>query len=720
MIASTSVRLVAARQLEQPARAAAIAALPSAIAGLLGVVPGSSVTLLVGSEPGTGIGLLELAVAAPADAAAFAAELAAELAPAFTTRLASSRGQSRHSWAVRGRATAPAGFGSATTASTVRWEPEEQFAAAFRVQMLALLSLAGEYPGLRLEVTVSQSAEQRGGYRVWLRLGAETLQLPLRARAIVQSLFADLRVDGDEGGESVELATSLPGVIALLQPPVAGELSLPGLPVALARPIPVLPVYDQPERSTLRLGSAVEPSGRVVDIHLTPQELPLHRHVVGKTGTGKSTLLAAEAHGYAVSGNGCLVIDPHGHLGRRILAELPEDARERVWYIEAGDLANPVPLNPFALEDEDQLEIVIQDIILIFYRLFDPKHQGIVGPRFETILTKTLRGLREVRGVLASLLDVPRVLRDAKLERHIASSVSDPELVDFWRGEMRGLSESSRSEIVGWFTSKFDRFSNTAAMRGILGTGADAFDPAVAMDEGRIIILDLSKGSLGEVASNMLGFLYLTRFWSRMGSRRTTRPFGFIVDEVQSFSAGSLPALLSEGRKFGACVTVAHQYLSQLEPELADALAGNVATMVAFRTGVDDARAVATRIGGDLPLSALTTQPDLQAILSRTSGSVLPQPHTLLVDHGELVAAREGVQLEAFIGWIRAQTHRDLVDPHRGAQRFTVPPPARVGPPPGTRRVSSVPNEDTVDSSFLDDWLKRRADAAAATVNEAS
>lgn len=708
---SLTITVAAARGLNDREAASAADALPSVLAGILSVAPGSSLTIVIGAELVRGGGRMAIIVDASTDSEAsleqrVAEEVTRALDIAFTVdEPAPQTDPMLVAWAVEAAPSCAVGFASgnhmSNTAELV-WSPRPGFAAEFLALTGQWLALASEYPGLQLEICTdfAPGASAARAFRIQARVLALTGRVPLRACALVQRMLPGLQVASTPGTESATLVTDDAGARCLLQLPLAYPEPLPGIRMAPTRPIPAVPSCGDANPSGVRLGVATLPSGQPMEIWLEEQELLRHIHVVGKTGTGKSSTLAAIMHGFAEAGDGFLLVDPHGDLCQRVMAELPEKARDRVWMIQAGDLQNPVPINPLAVDDDVQLDIVVQDMILIFYKLFDPARTGIVGPRFEALLTNALRGLRELRGTRASLLDVPRVYRDPRIEHAVAAAVTEQQLVEFWRKEMRNMNENTRSEITGWFTSKFDRFANTGAMRAILGTGADAFDPAQAMDDGRIILLDLSKGQLGEVASNLLGFLYLTRFWSGILTRKSRKPFGIIVDEAQSFSAGSLPALLSEGRKWGASVTVAHQYLAQLEPSLAESLSGNVATTIAFRTGPRDAAELTIRMGDGLHIEALTTQPDLHAVVSRTTGSVLPRPHTLIIDHNDTVVARVGADLDGFTTAIREQTYRDLVDPHRGLSPF------RMDTEPN--RLSTRP---PTPPSFLDDWLDRRAKA---------
>ena len=719
-MSTVTLRIIGAREHEDDLADQLTQRVRDALVGLVAVAPDASFEIRLGSHAETGTGLIEVVIdAASAEATTLGRELGIELGRAYTVSTSRGKGVGAlHAWALRPQSHQQPGFsvtGARMIGDASAGMREDSFATTFRTLTKRWLALAIEAPGLELVTRVSFDPTATAARAFLAGVGIEFSEpeLPLRARALVQQLYPGWTVC--EKDDAVQLSCSRAEFAVIAQLPVAGHEPLPGIPTSAPLPHPLQPSIERSEDG-IRLGSAMLPTGVSVDVMMGEAEQRRHAHVIGNTGTGKSSTLAAFAHGYASNGNGFFCADVTGELIPRILAELPEEALERVWLIEAGDVENPVPLNAFAVDDDVEFDIIVQDLVLMFYKLFDPGHTGVVGPRFEGLLTNGLRGLRALRGTRASLLDVPRIYRDHRFESAVGKAVTDPLLQDFWLREMRDLNSNNRSEIIGWFASKFDRFSNTLAMRRILGTGADAFDPAQAMDDGRIILLDLSKRRLGEVAADLLGFLYITRLWSGFLSRKTNKTFGVIVDEAQSFSAGSLPSMLSEGRKWGASVVVAHQYLGQLDGPLLEALDGNVATKIAFRTGAHDAAEILRKIGGNLALSDLTTQPDLRAILSRTSGQASARPHTLMIDHGSHVARRSDAKLEKVTAQVRAQTHRALVDPYRHLTTFDVAElPRREAPRPASPAPRPpAPSAKPAEASFLDDWLARHQAKAGA------
>lgn len=490
--------------------------------------------------------------------------------------------------------------------------------------------------------------------------------------------------------------------------PAAGKTPMPGFRTAGPAAIFVRPLPGPVDAAGIHIGTSVLASGSLTQVRLGARERLQHIHITGKTGTGKSTLLAALAHHAAAAGEGLLLLDPHGHLAERIGTELPESAAERTWMINAGDLENPVPLNTFAVEDPDLLELAIADLSEVFYALYDPARTGIIGPRFEQILGMSLRTLAALHGPRASFLDVPRLLTDDRFQREAIAAVQDPRVKAWWANDDRARRSNDYGEVVAWVCSKWERFIGTRAVRGTLCSGLDALDPATAMDNGHIVIINLSKGEIGEPAARLLGFLYLTRFWTAATRRKTDRPFTVIVDEAQSFLAGALPSMLSEGRKFGLSLTLAHQYLAQLPPTLSEALSGNTATSFAFRAGERDAELLRIRMGQALPSAAFTTLPDLSALCQRTAGPVAPEPHTVRITHNDHPPTRAGATLQAHLAAMLARTRYQLADPHREAIAQAIAAGAALPPSTPARRPPAVRDDKRRSpEGFLDEWLAK-------------
>lgn len=590
-----------------------------------------------------------------------------------------------------------------------------------------LVELVSPYVGVGIRIRLSADQQLAAGSQRWnvdMAVICDGVTPSLRLRAAVRALFPGLEVASEPGVRASVLQVTADELPTAFPVPIAGEDPIPGAYVGTAAPLPLHPTRESPATTqSIRIGSAVTVSGKRVPVSLGLSERLRHVHVLGRTGTGKSSFLAGLAHHVAETGDGMLVLDPHGHLVDRIVAELPASAVDRTWIIRCGDVDNPVPVNPLAVPDRRRLEIAIDEVCAVFQYLFDKKESGIVGPRFRERVAMALRALVAVNGVKASILDVPAALHDPKFMMRAAKAASDERLRMWIENDLVNRKSGEYGELVSWVNSKFEPFTSTTAMRAILGSGEDAVDMTKAMDEGRILLVDLSKSDLGESATRLLGYLYLNETWVGALQRgNPDRPFTVVVDEAQSMIAGSLSAMLSEGRKFGLSVVLAHQYLGQLAEDLLPAVDGNVATTVAFRSAVADAMALRQRFGHGVEEATLMTLPDLSAVTLRTAVHVAGEPHTLIVDHNDRVTARSGVELADFTETLSTTTSRALVDKYREATSAAaegksnlkagdMPPPPGLPerPPP----APAPPPQQPKDRSFLDEWLaKRQGDAS--------
>lgn len=596
--------------------------------------------------------------------------------------------------------------------SAVRWAGIERATPE-------LVEELSSFPGHGLRVRLLPASGHQHRWTAELHATTASRAPSLRYRSVMRSRFPRLRVSAVEGDQAAPLLLDDGELAAVFALPVAGVEPLAGTHCAPPAPIPTAPLRG-PRVCGVRVGRAVTGGGRAVPVELGADERLRHVHVLGRTGTGKSTALAGIAHAVARRGEGMLVLDPHGSLCDRIVAEMPDPAVDRVWLIRCGDVEHPVPMNPLAEEDSVRRGIAIAELCATFQYIFDPRETGIVGPRFAERVGMTLRALAAVHGVRASFLDVPMASENESFMSTAVRHSNDDRLKSWWRVHQLAKRSNEFGEVMAWVNSKFERFSNTAALRAILGSGCNAIDFTEAMDGDRIVLVDLSKTALGEQASCLLGYLYLGRVWAAaLGRQRRDRPFTVMVDEAHTMISGSLTTMLAEGRKFGVSVVLAHQYLDQLDSNLRPAVDGNVATTIAFRSAVSDTVELQRRFAGLVDSSVLVTQPDLSAITVRTAASGWARPHTLIVDHNELVAARTGSELARCRAEITGHTEAALVEPYREFTKAAASGVSNVAtlPLPGDPAASDHPPAAPArkpqsvgpSRSFLDEWLAKRA-----------
>ncbi|AUM20237.1 type IV secretory system conjugative DNA transfer family protein [Rhodococcus ruber] len=716
--AQWTASLLALRQHDEGRATKLRGEIPLLLGRMCAEAPGTSLELSVSGQP-SGVVTIDVHVAGPADSATQWCTEAAVVLDQIAEVEQSCRIPSKRQqvWPIVPVRTVPLlGYSidppcdlNRKASAPVMWHAPSQIHARFaKHPVWAEVAAAHLRYGLRVRVTPAEARTQPDLWDVQLAVLTAGDPPSLRLRSQIRELLPGLQIATQASVVPVAVRVDAGQLPVLFAVPIAGTTPVNGTYAAAAAPIPMYPTRDRSSavRNGLRLGLGHTESRARIPVRLRPAEQLRHVHVLGRTGTGKSSLLAGAAYSIAQEGAGMLVLDPHGHLIDRILAELPNDAIDRTRVIRSGDIEHPVPLNPLAVTDAVARDLAIDETCAMFEYLFDKKQNGVAGPRFRERVGMALRALTTVHGSTASLLDVPIALsEDGFLKRAVAAS-GDARLAAWYANEVRNRRSNDYGDLVSWVNSKFEAFTATAAMRAILGSGIDAFDMAEAMDTHQIVLVDLSKSHLGESASRLLGYLHLNRVWSA-GLRRTgARPFTVIVDEVHSMVSGSLTSMLSEGRKFGLSVIMAHQYLDQLDEDLRPAVDGNVATTVAFRCAVSDAAAIVHRFGGQVDPATLMTLPDLSAVILRSAAGGMARPHTLTVDHNDRNYVRTGTELEHLTTLVTDRTRREWSDPHAEATRRARDGYSQVCTIEPAEETSTAPLAGK--ASFLDDWLARR------------
>lgn len=321
-----------------------------------------------------------------------------------------------------------------------------------------------------------------------------------------------------------------------------------------------------------------------------------HLYVVGKTGTGKSTMIANMAINDMRNGEGVAVIDPHGDLTNALLDFIPSHRINDVAYLDPSDTAHPFHLNPLEIENVVQREIVASGIVSIFYKLY--AHSW--GPRLEYILRNTILTLLHVPQ--STLLQVPELLTDEKFRQKVVENLSDHVLKNFWLNEFNKMSPQLRSEAIMPILNKVGQFLSSQTIRNIVGHPKSTINLESMMNEGKIMLMNLSQGKLGEDNSALLGAMMITKIQLAAMSRvyqteESRRDFYLYVDEFQNFATSSFVKILSEARKYRLDLTLANQYIGQIDEEVQDAIFGNAGSIVSFGVGATDARPLAREFG---------------------------------------------------------------------------------------------------------------------------
>ncbi len=330
-------------------------------------------------------------------------------------------------------------------------------------------------------------------------------------------------------------------------------------------------------------------------VYLSDDDRRRHIYIVGKTGTGKSELLKELILQDIREGKGVCFIDPHDTI-EKILPLIPPERAEDVIYFYPRDFERPMGLNLLEAATEEQKHFIASAIINMFYKLFDPYRTGIVGPRFEHAVRNGMLTAMAEPGT--TFVEVVRILTDARFVQELLPKVDDPIVRRYWTDQIAQTSDFHKSEVLDYIVSKFGRFVTDKMMRNIIGQSKSAFDFRDVMDNGKILLINLAKGEIGEENANFLGLVLIPRILMAAMSRQDVpeeerRDFYLYVDEFQNFATPDFAQILSEARKYRLNLCVANQFIGQIEEEVKNAIFGNVGTLMCFRVGVQDANYLA-------------------------------------------------------------------------------------------------------------------------------
>ncbi len=316
-----------------------------------------------------------------------------------------------------------------------------------------------------------------------------------------------------------------------------------------------------------------------------------HFYVIGKSGMGKSTLLENIAVQDIQRGHGLCFIDPHGGTAEKLLEYIPEDRIKDVLYFAPFDMEYPVSFNIMEDVGADKRHLVVNGLMSVFEKIWEDAWSA----RMAYILQNTLLALLEYPG--ATLLAVNRMYTDKAFRQKVVENISDVSVKSFWVEEYAKYTDKYAAEATPAIQNKIGQFAGNPLIRNMIGQPKSSFDIRKIMDEKKIMIVNLSKGRVGEGNGRLLGSMFITKIYLAAMSRADESaaslaklpPFYLFVDEFQSFADKSFADILSEARKYKLSLTIAHQYIEQMEEEVRDAVFGNVGTMVSFRVGAYDA-----------------------------------------------------------------------------------------------------------------------------------
>ena len=343
--------------------------------------------------------------------------------------------------------------------------------------------------------------------------------------------------------------------------------------------------------SGLYLGKSVY-RGITRPVYIRDIDREKHMYIIGRTGTGKTELMKTMILQDIRAGKGIAIIDPHD-LAEEILGYIPPERAEDVIYFEPSDPDRPMGLNMIEATTEQERHYVCSYIIGMMYKLYDPHKTGIIGPRFEhAIRNAILTVLEAIPG--GTFVEVVQALQRAEFVQELLPRVTDQIVRRFWTDQIAQTSDFHKSEVLDYIVSKFGRFVTNRQIRNMIGQSKSAFNFRKVMDEGKILIVNLSKGKLGEENSNFLGMILVPQLLMAAMSRADIpesqrKPFYLYVDEFQNFAMPDFATILSEARKYKLNLIVANQFIGQMDEDVKNAIFGNVGTTMTFRVGVADA-----------------------------------------------------------------------------------------------------------------------------------
>jgi hypothetical protein len=369
----------------------------------------------------------------------------------------------------------------------------------------------------------------------------------------------------------------------------------------------------------------------------TREERERHVWIVGKSGSGKSTFLFNLAMGDICAGEGVAVIDPHGDLATDILDAIPRRRINDVCYLDAGETEYPVGFNPATRIAPERRALAASGIVAAFKHLWSDSW----GPRLEHFLFHGVAAL--VSREHATLIDLARLYTDDRFRERIVSHVADPETLRFWQEEFPSYTKSLRSDAIAPVLNKVGQIAASPNLRLILGQVAPKLDLSFTMNNKRILIANLAKGTIGEQAANLLGSLLVSHLQLIAMERGTLAPedripFFSHIDEFQTFSSDAFASLLSEARKFALHFALANQFTAQLSRAVRAAVIGNAGTLIVFRVGSEDAALLAPEFAVGTLDAGLMLSPENRPVVA-----------------GDLASQ------EPFTAWLRRGIDRDRI-----------------------------------------------------------
>ena len=464
------------------------------------------------------------------------------------------------------------------------------------------------------------------------------------------------------------------------------------------------------------------------EIRLSEKDRRRHTYVIGSTGMGKSVLLTNVAYQDMMDGRGFAFIDPHGDAVELLLSKVPENRIDDIIYFDPADIEHPIGMNMFEFTSPDQKDFIVQEGINMLQSLFDPSNQGFFGPRGQHMFRNAaLLLMSDPNG--ATFIDIPQCFTDAEFVKEKLQYVTDKAVYDYWTKEFPASQKSNDAgEVITWFSSKWGPFLSNTIMRNILGQRKSGFNIREIMDSKKIFLVNLSKGRLGDINSQLLGMILVMKFQQAAMSRADIpederKDFCLFVDEFQNFATESFESILSEARKYRLNLFLANQFMTQLTDKIREGILGNVGTIMSGRLGVTDAELMEKAFTPVFNAEDLHKQGNFRAIATVMMYDIPSAPFTMSLlppmgDANPQLMETMKVFLATKYGRTRAEVEHEIQERWKTAERAknasTGTSVASKGNSEGSESGNVKPS-----GSFLDNWRKKREEMAAEKVAEA-
>ena len=476
-------------------------------------------------------------------------------------------------------------------------------------------------------------------------------------RGALERNFARLGFEAWGPGVGADRAASLPRLSRMASfSEVCAALRLPLLPNDAPTTLRCTRLASRP------VASKVPRDGHVIGHNhsaVVPRPVALgavrraeHTSILGSSGTGKSQFMENDALAMAEAGSGLAFIDVHGETADRLVALMPRCRVDDVILLDAGDEEFPFPLNALDAHTERERDILVQGLIGMLYHMYDPHHQGIIGPRYEEMVRNAVCVVMADPS-MGSMVHIPSLLYNPDKLKSALDYVSETSVREYFSNWLRSGS-SEKSEVASWFASKFSAFVSDRLMRNIVGQRTSTFSFDQVLGEAKILIVKLPKGLIGEINMSWLGMIVIAQL-QLAAFRRARQPvderkvFHLYIDEFQNFHTASFETMLSEARKYGVACTLAHQNLDQLSPSMRSSLLTNAANLFVFRTGLPDAHILERELGDAFTAEDLVALDNYRCVCRLTVDGVPQSPFDVMTepprDIGDALPGRDIVQL---------------------------------------------------------------------------